>query len=129
MRVKSGARLPIGQKVDVNDIMEDNDYLRTRVYKLEQQVASYQKKAKGLPGYLRCSLCRVPKPTSEFWRDRSTKWGYRSQCKDCANPGRKIITHCPQGHPYDETNTRTDKHGWRHCRECRRTQKRVDSGL
>lgn len=27
-------------------------------------------------------------------------------------------THCPQGHPYDETNTYHLKHGWRRCRTC-----------
>ncbi len=29
-------------------------------------------------------------------------------------------THCPHGHPYDETNTYTDRQGNRHCRICRR---------
>lgn len=28
-------------------------------------------------------------------------------------------THCPQGHPYDEANTRRDSTGRRHCRKCR----------
>jgi hypothetical protein len=74
-------RLPEAPKVDVLALVEENDYLRTRVSKLEKQVASYPK---GLPGFLRCSVCRVPKPTTEFWRDSSNKWGYRSQCKDCA---------------------------------------------
>lgn len=27
---------------------------------------------------------------------------------------------CPQGHPYDETNTYVCPQGWRHCRSCRR---------
>ncbi len=27
-------------------------------------------------------------------------------------------THCPQGHPYDEANTRYTRQGWRECRVC-----------
>lgn len=34
-------------------------------------------------------------------------------------------THCPQGHPYDADNTRIDKRGLRHCRECRNAQCRA----
>lgn len=33
-----------------------------------------------------------------------------------------IKTHCPQGHPYDETNTKISKKGRRHCRTCLRKQ-------
>jgi hypothetical protein len=29
-------------------------------------------------------------------------------------------THCPQGHPYDETNTAYAKRGGRYCKTCRR---------
>jgi hypothetical protein len=29
-------------------------------------------------------------------------------------------THCPEGHPYDETNTYIDGKGRRRCRECAR---------
>jgi hypothetical protein len=29
-------------------------------------------------------------------------------------------THCSQGHPFNESNTYTDKKGWRRCRVCRR---------
>jgi hypothetical protein len=48
------------------------------------------------------------------------------------------ITHCPQGHPYDEANTYTNpKTGNRNCKRCRRekararraAQKVVSSGL
>jgi hypothetical protein len=28
-------------------------------------------------------------------------------------------THCPSGHPYDETNTYTSRNGARHCRACK----------
>jgi hypothetical protein len=30
----------------------------------------------------------------------------------------KAKTHCPKGHPYDETNTVISKEGYRRCREC-----------
>lgn len=33
-------------------------------------------------------------------------------------------THCPQGHPYDENNTRINTKGRRECWECRRTKSR-----
>lgn len=33
-------------------------------------------------------------------------------------------TRCPQGHPYDETNTYLDTEGFRSCRSCRRTRNR-----
>ncbi len=29
-------------------------------------------------------------------------------------------THCPKGHPYDETNTHITKQGWRICKACKR---------
>lgn len=31
-------------------------------------------------------------------------------------------THCPQGHPYDEQNTKLLRSGSRRCRECSRQQ-------
>jgi len=33
-------------------------------------------------------------------------------------------THCPQGHPYDEVNTRVDGRGCRSCRICGREAQR-----
>jgi hypothetical protein len=42
--------------------------------------------------------------------------------------GRNIRkTHCPQGHPYDDTNTylRPGQQGGRDCRECRRARHRI----
>jgi hypothetical protein len=33
-------------------------------------------------------------------------------------------THCPRGHEYTPENTRTDKRGGRHCRECESRRKR-----
>lgn len=35
-----------------------------------------------------------------------------------------VRTHCPRGHTYDETNTRMDKRGSRHCRACAREKAR-----
>lgn len=32
---------------------------------------------------------------------------------------RSAITHCPQGHEYDESNTYVDRQGRRSCRKCR----------
>lgn len=37
-------------------------------------------------------------------------------------PRPPLKTHCPQGHAYDETNTRINARGARECRECRREQ-------
>ncbi len=34
-------------------------------------------------------------------------------------------THCPQGHPYDEANTRRDSLGRRSCRACQREWNRL----
>lgn len=33
------------------------------------------------------------------------------------------ITHCPHGHPYDETNTVYTREGWRDCKICRKVSK------
>ncbi|MGI0130982.1 MAG: HNH endonuclease [Thermoplasmata archaeon] len=32
----------------------------------------------------------------------------------------RSVTHCPHGHPYDESNTYRDRRGRRSCRVCRR---------
>lgn len=32
----------------------------------------------------------------------------------------RLVTHCPQGHEYDEANTYVSPQGLRHCRRCRR---------
>lgn len=37
-------------------------------------------------------------------------------------------THCPQGHEYDDSNTRTTRDGKRVCRACDRARKRQASG-
>lgn len=33
-------------------------------------------------------------------------------------------THCPKGHPYDETNTHVTSQGWRICKACNRERAR-----
>ncbi len=38
-------------------------------------------------------------------------------------------TQCPQGHAYDEANTRIGRHGWRVCRTCHRDRERERRGL
>lgn len=35
------------------------------------------------------------------------------------------LTHCPQGHPYDEANTWISKSGHRQCRTCNRDRQRA----
>jgi len=72
-------------------------------------------------------------------RDASCPGGATCQHRRCVNPyhlepvtdrtnilrGRSraatnaVKTHCPRGHLYDESNTRVDKNGKRHCRACR----------
>lgn len=36
-----------------------------------------------------------------------------------------LITHCPQGHAYDEENTRRESSGHRRCRTCRKEKDRT----
>lgn len=59
--------------------------------------------------------------------------------KVCANPAHlepvthaensrraaALITHCPQGHAYDEENTRRESSGQRRCRICRKEKDRI----
>jgi hypothetical protein len=60
-----------------------------------------------------------------------TKNGSR-QCRECRKlrqrkpRGIRMAdrTHCPQGHPYDEENTRVRKNGSRDCRACHRERAR-----
>ena len=37
----------------------------------------------------------------------------------------RIKTHCSHGHGYTSDNTRTDKNGRRHCRQCERERRRA----
>lgn len=45
--------------------------------------------------------------------------------RDMVEHGRSRLakTHCPQDHPYDETNTYVDKRGARNCRICMRARR------
>lgn len=36
-------------------------------------------------------------------------------------------TTCPNGHPYDQSNTRISVYGWRQCKQCHRVQNRESS--
>lgn len=38
---------------------------------------------------------------------------------------RSLITHCPSGHPYSDTNTAVGRNGKRYCRECKRIKGRA----
>ena len=38
--------------------------------------------------------------------------------------GHRDKTHCPHGHPYDESNTHRSSRGWRTCRTCDRDRVR-----
>lgn len=40
----------------------------------------------------------------------------------------RALTHCPQGHPYDEDNTYTRSSGSRQCRACRAEQAKAAKG-
>lgn len=42
-----------------------------------------------------------------------------------ANGRRVRVTHCPRNHPYDATNAYINPSGYRHCRTCRREDKRA----
>ena len=35
--------------------------------------------------HIRCISCETKKPTTEFYRDKYTKSGYKSRCKECVN--------------------------------------------
>lgn len=39
--------------------------------------------------------------------------------------GNSLKTHCPQGHPYDRTNTYIDRRGHRRCRACAEESRRA----
>src|ERR1039458_9099457 len=46
-------------------------------------------------------------------------WSRRNDARNAAK------THCPQGHPYDEANTKFTRGGWRTCRTCRNLRSRL----
>ena len=46
----------------------------------------------------------------------------RTHDQNVAPPPPAKATHCVNGHPYDEANTRIDKHGFRGCRACSRAK-------
>jgi hypothetical protein len=78
--------------------------------------------------------------------DNTRLYGGRRYCRTCANTRgaadkrrRRALagaglpmqerTHCPSGHPYDESNTYRTPGGKRHCRTCRKTRQSRTNGL
>lgn len=61
-------------------------------------------------------------------QEANLRWGTFSENEaDKLSHGRNPFankTHCPQGHPYDESNTYRDPKGTRRCRECARQENR-----
>lgn len=53
------------------------------------------------------------------------RWATPAEQQANRRPGHSAKTHCPQGHAYDEANTRTSKDGARHCRACESREGRV----
>ena len=64
-------------------LFEENRHLREQVSNLKRQVENWRQSMELPEGTLRCAICHVPKPKSEFWRDRSRVRGYRSYCRVC----------------------------------------------
>lgn len=67
----------------------------------------------------RNTLCVNPDHLEEVTHAENTRRGNAGKWfKELQNSK----THCPQGHPYDEKNTRYKAKGWRVCRECGRQE-------
>lgn len=54
---------------------------------------------------------------------RSARAGRYAAQGEAARRRRHTKTHCPHGHPYDETNTYITPGGSRYCRTCRRVRR------
>lgn len=65
-------------------------------------------------GYRYCRTCQ--RQQTREWRDR--------QRGGPARPYGDAVSHCPQGHPYDEQNTKHRPDGRRRCRACDRAYQR-----
>lgn len=83
-----------------------------------------------------CSKCRLPKPLSEFTKNRTTRNGRHHACRDCRRDtdllryrvlkassaprakGRPLKTACVRGHLFSSENTIRRKDGGRECRQC-----------
>lgn len=70
------------------------------------------------PGLVLDHLCRTPPCVNPYHLDVVTRGENVRRGEAGANMRAK--THCPSGHPYDETNTRLSPSGARYCRTCRR---------
>lgn len=64
----------------------------------------------GVPGRRRCRACF--KRIGQLFRDRCS----RGEARLGSKGHRK--THCPHGHPYNDTNMRLNKYGYMRCRAC-----------
>ena len=73
-------------------------------------------------------------PENTRWTERSDGLRVRT-CRTCRlRTGRSLyvphprpaVTHCPKGHPYDESNTYTNTKGRKVCRACKRKRDEHD---
>ena len=48
----------------------------------------------------------------------------RARAKSVERGAESVITHCPKGHEYSESNTRVNTSGSKECRECERARTR-----
>lgn len=70
-------------------------------------------------------LCRTPSCVRPSHLEAVTPWENNRRGMSATAINARA-THCPQGHPYDETNTTRDRHGHRKCRACNIAHKRAD---
>ena len=96
------------------------DGVQTKAHRLSWQIANGS-----APGSLFvCHRCDVPECINPEHLFLGTDG---DNTRDAASKGRlwqQKVTHCPQGHPYDEPNTYVQPRGWRSCKACNRTAAR-----
>ena len=57
----------------------------------------------------KCPMCKKSKPTTEFHKNRSTKDGFRSQCKECIIPYQAAYAKSDKGVAVDKKYASSDK--------------------
>ncbi len=67
-------------------------------------------------------LCREPGCVNPLHLEAVTREENLKRGRRAGGHGRE--THCPQGHPYDDANTRRRPDGCRRCRTCERQRQR-----